>query len=252
MAAVVKKRLRVFAGPNGSGKSTITNIVVDYAHLGTYVNADEIKVILSRDKFLDFTSYGIHLNEEKFKSELLSSTLSTKIDDIRCTLSNLKFEDDKLILKERYEIEDYFVSFITAFIWNELLDYSKKFTIETVMSHTSKLDFMMKAKEKGFKVYLYFVALADPELNIHRVKTRVAQGGHPVAEEKITQRYYRTMSNLYNALKIADSAFLFDNSAGEPNLFAVKNHDQLDVLSEYVPKWFETYFIDKAEAKEQR
>lgn len=39
MAAAIKKRLRVFAGPNGSGKSTITNIVLDYAHLGTYVNA---------------------------------------------------------------------------------------------------------------------------------------------------------------------------------------------------------------------
>ena len=36
----VTKRLRVFAGPNGSGKSTITKIVWDYAHLGTYVNAD--------------------------------------------------------------------------------------------------------------------------------------------------------------------------------------------------------------------
>lgn len=247
MAAAIKKRLRVFAGPNGSGKSTITNIVLDYAHLGTYVNADDIKVILSRDKFLDFASYGIHMNEDKFKFELLSSSLTTKIDDIRCTLSNLSFEGDKLFLKDGYDIEDYFVSFITAFIWNELLDNSKKFTIETVMSHTSKLDFMRLAKEKGFKVYLYFVALADPELNKHRVQTRVAQGGHPVAEEKITQRYYRTMSNLYDALKIADTAYVFDNSAGEPNLFAVKKQGRVDVLSDYVPKWFETYFIDKAE-----
>ncbi len=37
MAAVVKKRLRVFAGPNGSGKSTITKVVLDYVHLGTYI-----------------------------------------------------------------------------------------------------------------------------------------------------------------------------------------------------------------------
>lgn len=250
MAAAIKKRLRVFAGPNGSGKSTITNIVLDYAHLGTYVNADEIKVILSRDKYLDFASFGIHLNEDQFKSELLSSTLITKIDNIRFTLSNISFEGDKLLLKEEYEIEDYFVSFITAFIWNELLDNSKKFTIETVMSHTSKLDFMRLAKEKGFKVYLYFVALADPELNKHRVQTRVAQGGHPVAEDKITQRYYRTMSNLYDALKIADTAFVFDNSAGEPNLFAVKKQGQVDVLSDYVPKWFKTYFIDKTETKD--
>ena len=70
-----------------------------------------------------------------------------------------------------------------------LLDCSKKFTIETVMSHPSKLNFMRKAQEKGFKVYLYFVALADPELNKHRVQTRIAQGGHPVAEEKICERY---------------------------------------------------------------
>ena len=63
------------------------------------------------------------------------------------------------------------------------------------------------------------MALADPELNKHRVQTRVSQGGHPVAEEKITQRYFHTMNNLYDALKIADSAFLFDNSASEPTTF---------------------------------
>ena len=113
------------------------------------------------------------------------------------------------------------------------------------MSHPSKLDFMRKAQEKGFKVYLYFVALADPELNKHRVQTRIAQGGHPVAEEKISERYYRTMDNLYNALKIVDSAYLFDNSAGEPNLFAVKKNGSIRIESDYIPKWFETYVIQK-------
>lgn len=135
MGAISKKRLRIFAGPNGSGKSTITNIVLDYVHLGTYVNADDIKVILSEKRFIDFSSYGIHLNDDKFKAELLGSTLATKIDNIRFTLSNLIFEGDKMLLKKEYDIEEYFVSFITAFIWKELLDNSKKFTIETVMSH---------------------------------------------------------------------------------------------------------------------
>ena len=53
------------------------------------------------------------------------------------------------------------------------------------------------------------------------------------------------MNNLYDALKIADSAFLFDNSAGEPNMFAIKENDEVTVLSDYIPKWFETYFINK-------
>ena len=103
---------------------------------------------------------------------------------------------------------------------------------------------MKKAKSKGFKVYLYFVSLADPELNKHRVQTRVAQGGHPVAEVKIRERYYRTMNNLFDALKIADTAYLFDNSAGEPNMFAVKKHGEVVIMSDYIPKWFKTYFID--------
>ena len=40
----MSKRVRIFAGPNGSGKSTIKSIVEDKVNLGTYVNADEIKV----------------------------------------------------------------------------------------------------------------------------------------------------------------------------------------------------------------
>ena len=217
MAATVKKRLRVFAGPNGSGKSTITKIVLDHVDLGIYVNADEIKVLLSEKRFVDFSSFGLHLNEDKFKADFLKSTLAEKIDDANATLSDIYFDQDKVVLRDDYVIEDYFVSFITSYIWNELLECSGKFTIETVMSHPSKLDFMNRAKAKGFKVYLYFVSLADPELNKRRVQTRVAQGGHPVDEDKINERYYRTMGYLYDALKIADSAYMFDNSAVKPN-----------------------------------
>ena len=54
-----KKRLRIFAGPNGSGKSTIKNIVSNYVKLGTYVNADEIKVELTNKHCLDFSDYEI-------------------------------------------------------------------------------------------------------------------------------------------------------------------------------------------------
>lgn len=238
------KRLRVFAGPNGSGKSTITKVVLDHVHLGVYVNADDLKVILNNDRHLDLSNYSVILNRDNFIDELRKSTLALKIGNVDNTLSSVFFDENRIILKEGYDVEDYFVSYITSYIWKELLKTSKKFTIETVMSHPSKLEFMRQAKEAGFKVYLYFVSLADPELNKHRVLTRVAQGGHPVDEDKISQRYYRTMDNLYEALKIADNAYLFDNSAGEPNMFALKEKGVLSVTSEYVPKWFATYVID--------
>lgn len=244
MSSISRKRLRVFAGPNGSGKSTITDIVMEYVHLGTYVNADELKVILSRERELDFSAYSVKLNKDCFIEQLRKSSFVSKINNVEHTLANVIFIENIIRLQDSYEVEDYFVSFITSYICNELLETSNKFTVETVMSHPSKLDFMQKAQAKGFKVYLYFVSLPDPELNIRRVQTRINQGGHPVDEEKIRQRYYRTMNNLYEALKIADNAYLFDNSAGDPNMFVVKENDSLSIKSDYIPKWFATYFID--------
>lgn len=244
MTSKTCKRLRIFAGPNGSGKSTIKEVVLDYAHLGVYVNADNLKVILQKEGRLDFSNYNVSLDSEHFIEKLHSSSLASRINDVEYTLSCVNLDGNQIILKDGYEVEDYFVSYITSYIWEELLKTSNKFTVETVMSHPSKLDFMRQAQKAGFKVYLYFVSLADPELNKHRVQVRVSQGGHPVDENKIRQRYYRTMDNLYEALKIADKAYLFDNSAGEPNMFATKENGIISIKSEYIPKWFATYVVD--------
>ena len=57
------KRLRIFAGPNGSGKTTLIKIVNDlHVHLGIYINADEIKIELDSQHFLDFNQYKLTLD----------------------------------------------------------------------------------------------------------------------------------------------------------------------------------------------
>lgn len=239
------KRLRIFAGPNGSGKSTIKKIVEEKVHLGTYINADEIKVTLSRDRNLDFSLYGLTLHKDHFINTLRKSTWSERMKDVEHMISQLYFEGNCVRISDKYELEDYFVTFIASYIWDELLESSNKFTVETVMSHPSKLDFIKRAKDKGFKVYLYFVSLADPALNKHRVKTRVQEGGHDVDEDKIEKRYYRTMDYLLPALKLSNDAYLFDNSYGEPNMFAIKKGNTLEIQGDYIPKWFITYVIEK-------
>ena len=153
------KRLRIFAGPNGSGKSTIKNIVEEKVHLGTYINADEIKVTLSSDRNLDFSLYGLTLHKDHFINTLRKSTWSERMKDVEHTISQLYFEGNCVRISDKYELEDYFVTFIASYIWDELLESSNKFTVETVMSHPSKLDFIKRAKDKGFKVYLYFVSI---------------------------------------------------------------------------------------------
>jgi predicted ABC-type ATPase len=85
---------------------------------------------------------------------------------------------------------------LADFIRQQLLINGISFTFETVMSHESKVDFLHKAKSNGYRVYLYFISTEDPEINISRVKVRVAQHGHHVDPEVIKTRYNKSLSHL--------------------------------------------------------
>jgi predicted ABC-type ATPase len=65
------------------------------------------------------------------------------------------------------------------------IEAKRSFSFETVMSHPSKIDILVRAKEAGFFVQLFFVGTDDPRTNIERVALRVQQGGHDVPTDKI-------------------------------------------------------------------
>jgi predicted ABC-type ATPase len=87
------------------------------------------------------------------------------------------------------------------------------FSFETVMSHPSKVNFMIRADDAGYDVTLYFVCTSDPEINVARVENRVRRGGHDVPHERIVSRYWRTLELLPHAALVARRTVLFDNSA---------------------------------------
>ena len=240
------KRLRIFAGPNGSGKSTITQMVGRRVHLGVYCNADEYKKTLTQHHEFDFAAIGLQLDIERLKNQIKQSSLANRYD-ANAFLTHVHGEGNLLKIDPQTPINDYFVTAFAEFIRNELLQHSEKFSFETVMSHPSKLQFMRQAKQLGFKTYLYFVALTNPRLNVKRVENRVQQGGHDVPEQKIRERYIRTMDQLFDALSIADRAYLFDNSGGEPIMVAEKADGQLQLLGTETPKWVQRYVLDKLE-----
>lgn len=89
----------------------------------------------------------------------------------------------------------------------------KSFAFETVFSAMDKIDFLREAKREGFFVRLFFVGTDGPEINASRVVRRMQEGGHAVPIEKIVSRYQKSMTNLYEGLKIVDRGYVYDNSA---------------------------------------
>lgn len=143
----------------------------------------------------------------------------------------------------------YMSACIADYIRGKLVRSSSSFSCETVFSHPSKIDFIKKAKENGFKVYLYFIATRDPLINQGRVESRVKSGGHDVPADKIVSRYHRCLDNLYDAVCLCDKTFLFDNSESKSD-FAYNNFAEVidgscRIISNFVPEWFVTSFYSK-------
>lgn len=128
----------------------------------------------------------------------------------------------------------------------ELLQAGISHSFESVMSHHSKIEYMVAAKEKDFYVILFFVGIDDPSINVKRVSNRVKKGGHDVPREKIRARYERTMNMLYEAAITADEALIFDNSDDDIGIqkAAVVKKGQLKSFDPRFP-WVRKYLVTK-------
>lgn len=103
-------------------------------------------------------------------------------------------------------------------IRNTLLDARMDFTFETVLSTERNLELLRRAKQAGYRIYAVYVLTDDPDINVRRVRERVAAGGHDVPEDKIRSRYERSLKNLSQLVRIAEITRIIDNSGDEPNL----------------------------------
>lgn len=236
-------RLRVFAGPNGSGKSTMKSAIPPHL-IGIYINPDEIEKAAKESGRLEFGDFQLAVASEDVLGFLRDHRL-VKSARLGEEAAKIGFSNNGLDF-QAVAMNSYFASVFSDFIRSKLLEAGLSFTFETVMSSDDKVAFMLKARESGYRTYLYFVATEDPEININRVRNRVAAGGHPVPTEKIVQRYGRCLGLLPAAVAASNRAYIFDNSGADLVLLAeVTDGTDLEFKVEEVPDWFMDAYVEK-------
>lgn len=242
------KRLRIFAGPNGSGKSELYNYLLSqqFFHQYFYINADDIEKGLANG--YSFANWPVAVCDEDFFSYAEKSSFA-KLINVDSLKANLTITNSLFIWRGGDDGLTYISACIADYVRNKFLCSSSSFACETVFSHSSKIDFIRKAKENGFKIYLYFIATRNPLINQERVENRVKFGGHDVPADKIVSRYNRCLANLYEAVCLCDKTFLFDNSESKTdftyNNFAEVVDGVCRIISTPVPDWFVTFVYNK-------
>lgn len=242
------KRLRVFAGPNCSGKSTLFEEFSKNYNTGFFINSDKIEKELDEKGFIDLEDYGMHAKQEEFSiffaQKDANSLITKSVESGHLIHVEIK---ENLIIDPSKDSHSYEGALVAMFLRDKLMDSNQSFCFETVMSHASKLQEINMAKEAGYKIYLYFVCIDDPEVNISRIDNRVNKGGHDVDDSKVIERYPKTLNNLFPAIELSDKAYLFDNSGDELTMIAeIENGMQmtLHVDSPEFPNWFKKYVLN--------
>lgn len=235
----------MFAGPNGSGKSTTFNIIQSKFNLGYYLNADEIEKELKHKGFINLKEFGLLYPDEVCFRNFISGHSFFKKAQKDGFAIDLKWENN-LIKNTDQKTHSYEASILSDFLRTELIEKGQRLTFETVMSHPSKIETLRVAKEKGFKNYLYFICTEDPEINKSRVAERVVNKGHPVPEDKIINRYYRSLNLLLEAVSYTYRTYIFDNSGSKSKLILdIFEGKTMTYHTSLIPLWVDKYLLQK-------
>lgn len=101
-----------------------------------------------------------------------------------------------------------------------LLQERKDFMIESNLSKSSDYDWIGSMRKNGYDTILYFLGTSHVEINKNRVRARVLEGGHDVADPIIEQRYQMGLSYLKSKVLDFSEATIVDVSGHQPYIMA--------------------------------
>jgi predicted ABC-type ATPase len=192
----------LFAGPNGSGKSSYLSKQLPK---GTIIyDPDKI----ARDVAIEKGFSPNEVQRAVYNSEIIKLGAMRKLEaEIRNALNRG-------------------ISFATETVLNKSKAYK---------------NFLENAREKGYKIHLWYVGTESAGINIRRVKDRISKGGHGVPKEDIVKRYEGSLESLKQFTEMADEVKIYDNSVSKalPSLVLHMENGNIIVQLLDMPRWVE-------------
>lgn len=115
------------------------------------------------------------------------------------------------------------------------LEVHQTIGVETVLSTDKYRALVTDARRRKFDVRLIYIYVDSLELQLQRIRRRVAKGGHDVPSDKVAERRTRSLAQLPWFFDHADQAWVLDNSGAEPLLVARKTSGQVIISDRILP-----------------
>lgn len=112
------------------------------------------------------------------------------------------------------------------------------FTQETTLSGYQVERTAKQAREAGYFVRLYYIALDTVQESLTRIANRVQRGGHDIPTDDVLRRFSGRWSAVERILPYCDEAEFYDNDNGFVKVAEYRNGDVLAV-GEYRPEWLQ-------------
>ena len=118
-----------------------------------------------------------------------------------------------------------------------LVEKLDSFIVESTLAGHGAISLLAAAKRAGYRIVVIYVALGDPDLQIDRVRLRVAQGGHDIPDADIRRRYFRSLSQAPAAIRVADEALVLDNAGPQPERMLLVQRGRVVWKASILPAW---------------
>ena len=119
-----------------------------------------------------------------------------------------------------------------------LSSHRRDFGFETTLAGKTYVKLLRDLKNSGYCIHLFFLWIANINLALERIATRVRCGGHDIPEVVVRRRFNKSLFNFFNPYQpLVDSWTIFDNSTDAPQMIALGESGKRVIIE---PNLFDT------------